>query len=65
MLFKEASELAASGGDIDLSLLAIDGFISKKVYRDTAPNGGVLIGFNYTTKSLNGVHDIMDFVQPI
>lgn len=41
------------------------GFSTRKMYRDEAPAGGVLIGFKYTTKLFNNDHLIMDFLQPI
>lgn len=40
------------------------GFINKKEYREVVP-GGVLIGFQYTTKLHSGAHLIMDYLQPI
>jgi hypothetical protein len=50
---KEVEELNPLGGDW-----------GRKAYRELAPNNGILIGFNYTTKKFANF-DTMDFIQPI
>ena len=45
-------------------LTAVGGSIGRKEFRELAPSGGLLIGFNYGTRKL-GTRDIVVYVQPI
>src|SRR4029079_19440024 len=40
-------------------------FITRNAFRDTAPAGGFLIGFRYSTKTYANTHLVMDYLQPI
>lgn len=59
-----AVRAAIRGKSIE-DLTPLGGFITRKAYRDTAPAGGILIGFRYTTKIFANSHPVMDYLQPI